>query len=147
MKVILLTDVPKIGNRYDIKEFKDGYAINVLISKGLAVLATKSELTKLEQIKEQITKRKNESEKTIEDLMILLSNKTIIIKAKANDKGHLFKAVNSKEIVEEIFKALNIELEENFLEVGSIKEIGTHKIKIKNGHKVGECTIVIEAEK
>jgi hypothetical protein len=47
MKVILLTDVPKVGNRYDVKDFADGYAKNVLIAKGLAELATPHALMKL----------------------------------------------------------------------------------------------------
>ncbi|HQC46340.1 MAG TPA: 50S ribosomal protein L9, partial [Candidatus Paceibacterota bacterium] len=58
MKVILLTDVPKIGNRYDVKELKDGFAQNALIAKGLAVLATKSELAKIENRKKETDQKK-----------------------------------------------------------------------------------------
>ncbi len=56
MKVILLTDIPKVGNKYDVKEFKEGYAQNVLLSKGLACLATKSELAKLDDRKNKLKK-------------------------------------------------------------------------------------------
>ena len=51
MKVILLKDVPKIGQRYDIKDFADGYARNALINKGLAIQATPAELAKIDAIK------------------------------------------------------------------------------------------------
>jgi large subunit ribosomal protein L9 len=57
MKVILLADVPKVGNRYDIKDLKEGYAPNVLISKGLACLATKAELAKLDDMKNKMERK------------------------------------------------------------------------------------------
>ncbi len=56
MKVILLTDIPKVGNKYDVKEFKEGYAQNVLLAKGLAILATPGELVKIEDRKKKMLK-------------------------------------------------------------------------------------------
>ena len=60
MKVILLTDIPKVGNKYDVKDFKEGYAQNVLLAKGLACLATKAELAKLDDRKRVMEKKKQE---------------------------------------------------------------------------------------
>ena len=46
----------------DIKDFKNGYAQNAFLSKGLACLATKSELAKLEDRKRKIRQKKAEEE-------------------------------------------------------------------------------------
>jgi large subunit ribosomal protein L9 len=147
MKVILLADIPKVGNRYDVKDFKQGYAENVLLSKGLAELATPQALARLESRKAQIYKKKEEEIKIFNELISSVNNKKITIKAKANEKGHLFKAVSQKDIVEAIQDISGIEVKENSIVMDHIKELGSHTVKIKKGDIVGNCEIIIEAQK
>jgi len=49
MKVILKSNIDKIGLRGEVKEVKDGFARNFLIPKGLAVESNNSNLKNLEQ--------------------------------------------------------------------------------------------------
>jgi len=145
MKVILLTDIPKVGNKYDVKDFKEGYAQNVLLSKGLAVLATKSELAKLEDRKRVLKKKKEEEISAFDDLIASVGNKVITIKAKANEKGHLFKAVGPHDIVIAIKEITGIIVDEKSLTMEHIKNLGPHSVVIKKGDKKGECKIEIVA--
>ncbi len=145
MKVILLTDIPKIGNKYDVKEFKEGYAQNVLLAKGLAVMATKTELAKLEDRANKQKRQKDEEMQTFLSLISKVGNKIIVIKAKANDKGHLFKAVSVQEVIKAILDISGIKIEEDSLVIGHIKSLGIHNITIKKGDKTGECQINVEA--
>ncbi len=147
MKIILLADIPKIGNKYDVKDFKDGYAENVFLSKGLAVLATSAELAKLEDRKKQIQKKKEEEMNSFTNLISSVGNKVITIKAKANDKGHLFKAVGPHDVAKAIKETTGIEIDEKNLTMDHIKNLGLHIISIKRGDKEGECQIMIEALK
>lgn len=144
MKVILLTDIPKVGNKYDIKDFKEGYAQNVLLAKGLACLATKAELAKLDDRKRQIEKKKEEETKSFTNLIASVGNKIITIKAKANEKGHLFKAVGPHDVVLAIKEISGVEIDEKSLKMDHIKNLGLHTISIKKGDKRGECQIVVE---
>ena len=145
MKVILLTDIPKVGNRYEVKEFKEGYANNALISKGLAELATPQALARLNAHREKTKKQKEEEAKTFSELISKVNNKIILLKEKANEKGHLFSSVAKKEIVKAIEKETGLVIEENHIVIPNpIKEVGNHKIKIKKGDKEGDCTIVVE---
>jgi large subunit ribosomal protein L9 len=147
MKVILLTDIPKVGNKYDVKDFKEGYAQNVLLSKGLACLATKAELAKLEDRKKQLQKKKDEEAKSFNDLITSVGGKSITIKAKANEKGHLFKAVGPHDVVIAIKEISGIEIDEKSLIMDHIKSLGSHTVSIKKGDKRGECEVVVEALK
>ena len=47
MKIIFLQDVPKVGKRHDVKEINDGYAMNFLLPRKLAVPATASAIAEL----------------------------------------------------------------------------------------------------
>ncbi|MFA5773321.1 MAG: 50S ribosomal protein L9 [Candidatus Paceibacterota bacterium] len=145
MKIILLTDIPKIGNKYDVKDFKEGYAQNVFLSKGLACLATKAELAKLEDRKRQTEKKKEEEMKSFFDLIASVGGKTITIKAKANEKGHLFKAVGPKDVVLAIKEISGVNIDESSLIMDHIKNLGPYTVSIKKGDKRGECEIIIEA--
>ena len=138
MKVILLKDVPKVGQKNDVKEVKDGFALNMLIPKKLAIEATKSSIKNLEQIKER----------SLESQKIVLGNlekniseiKNIEIKVKANEKGHLFAGVGK----EEISKHSGIPLQNIILE-HPIKELGEHQIEIVVGEKTYKINLKIEA--
>jgi len=145
MKVILLTDIPKVGNKYEVKDFKEGYAQNVLLSKGLAIMATKAELAKLEDRKKVMQKKKDEEQKLFLELISTVNGKVITVSAKANDKGHLFKAVGPRDVAEAIKKISGIDVEESALTMDHIKTLGSHKVLIKRGDKRGECSIEVVA--
>ncbi len=147
MKVILLTDIPKIGNRYEVKEFKDGYAINVLISKGLAEMATPQALGKLANKKAEMDKKRQEEEKAFESLIATIDNTTVKILAKANEKGHLFKSVSTHDIAKAIKDYSGVIVDESSIVAGHIKEVGTHRVTIKKGSREGKCQIIVEAQK
>ena len=60
MKLILLEDVKSVGKKGDIVNKNDGYALNYLIPKKLAVEATKANMNDLELKKKAEEKRKKE---------------------------------------------------------------------------------------
>jgi len=145
MKIILLTDIPKVGNKYDVKDFKEGYAQNVFLSKGLACLATKAELAKIEDRKKQMLKKKEEEIELFNKLISSVDGRVITIKVKANEKGHLFKSVGPHDVIIAIKENMGIEIDEKSLIMDHIKDVGSHKVSIRMGDKKGECNIVIEA--
>ena len=132
MKIILLKDVKKIGKKYEIKEVADGYALNSLIPKNIAVPATASYVKFVEEKKKQDALLKEEFKKALEYAISKLPEGKLHITAKANEKGHLFAAVQKDKIIEEFKKETGVLLSEEHFELEKpIKEVGEQTIEIQ----------------
>ena len=53
MKVILLKDIKGVGKKFEEREVSDGYAMNFLLPKNIALMADKAGVVKIKQLKEQ----------------------------------------------------------------------------------------------
>ena len=100
MKVIFLHDVPRVGRKHDIKEINDGYALNFLIPRKLVERATEKAVQNLELRKKEIVVEREVQESLLIKNLEELKGQTVTIFTKADEKGHLFKGVNKKEIAE-----------------------------------------------
>lgn len=145
MKVILLTDIPKIGNKYDVKEFKEGYAQNVLLSKGLAQLATPHNLSLVEAHKNKVKKQKEDEEKKFTEIINKVEEEQVTIIARANEKGHLFKSIYKKDVSEALRNKTQAPITEEMIIMEHIKEIGKHKCILKKGNLEKEINIEIKS--
>lgn len=148
MKVIFLQDVPKVGKRHDVKEINDGYAMNFLLPRKLAVLATPTAVAELDKRKKNI-----EIEREVQEDLLLknleeIKGKVVVIKGKANEKGSLFKSIHKKEIVEEMHKQQHAEIAEEFIVLEKpIKEVGEFEIPIEIKHKKSSFKLIVEKVK
>ena len=147
MKIILLKDVQKVGRKYEMKEISDGYALNLLIPRGLAVAATKDTVKRIE-----LEKSRDEGEKKIHQELLLknlseLSGVTITMSEKANEKGHLFAGVHKLEIIPAIQKQTRLQIEAEHMVLDKpIKEVGLHEITVKAGEKTIKFNLDIKAQ-
>jgi len=131
MKVIFLQDVPRVGKKYDVKVVNDGYAINFLFPKKLATQATVKAEAELERRKKEIVIGKRVQEDLLIKNLEEIKNKTITIKVKADDKGHLFSAIHKSMLVEAMSKEYHAEIDEKFIVLQKqIKEVGEFEIPV-----------------
>ncbi len=146
MKIILLQDIAKVGKKYDVKNVSDGYALNLLIPKGLAVTANASALKRVEKLKlEDVTHKKVQ-----EDLLLMnlkaVEGATLEMSEKANEKGHLFAGVHKAEIIAKMKSDKHIDLLPEFIVLEKpIKEVGEHTVEIKVKDKTAKLKLVITA--
>ena len=130
MKVILLSDVNKVGKKGDIKEVSDGYARNFLIARGLAVMASSGSKKVLDrQKKEEAELDEKRREEAIE-LKKLLEEKKLSFKVKARD-GKVSGSVSTKQIEDEL-KKQGITIDKRKIKDNEpLNELGTYEIRIE----------------
>ena len=145
MKLILNSDVTKLGRKGDIVDVAKGYARNYLLPKNLAIVATDSNISIAEKIQEKRIAEITESEELAESIKVALADAHLVIPQKSTDEGTLYAAVANNEIVEVIEKFSGFKIEESQIELNDqVKEIGLHNIKIRISEDV-DFDVVLEA--
>ena len=144
MKLILNSDVTKLGRKGDIVDVAKGYARNYLLPKNLAIVATDSNISVAEKIQEKRIAEITESEELAESIKVALADAHLVIPQKSTDEGTLYAAVANNEIIEVIEKFSGFKIEESQIELNDqVKEIGLHNIKIRISEDV-DFDVVLE---
>lgn len=132
MKVIFLKDVPRVGKKYDIKEVNDGYAMNFLLPKKLAELATPQAIALLEERKKKIALEREMEMHLLLNHLKEIKGKTVHLSAKADENGHLFSGIKTRDLEDALQKQHGAIIGEEFIMLEKpIKEIGEYEIPIE----------------
>lgn len=147
MKVILTTDVPKVGKKGDLLTVADGYGRNFLIGRGVAVEATAGKL------KDYQFQKKNQEDKTAklkakaEDLKKDLFGKKITLLTTCGDTGKLFGAITTAQVSEAVKKQFKVTIDKKDIKLGeTIKLLGQYPVKLKLFQGV-EVEMILSVEK
>ena len=147
MKVIFLSDVPRVGRKHEVKEVPGGYAANFLFPRKLAEAATPKTLAMLEIRKSEIEIVKKVQGELLNKNLEEIKGKTIYIKAKADEKGHLFSGIHSDEIVSAMKKLHRIDITPEFIVLEKpLKQLGEFEVPIAIANKKSSFKLVIERE-
>ena len=130
MKVILTSNIKKIGKVGDLVYVKDGFARNFLIPQKKALRENKKNLEYFEKIKEEVTKKeeaeKDKAKKIINDLKKI----KIEFYKEADEKDQLYGSISKRE-VQKYLTEKNIDIISDDIQIiEPIKSIGIHKVFI-----------------
>src|SRR5689334_12873728 len=100
MKVILLKDVPSLGEAGSVQTVKDGYARNYLLPQGFAEEATAGKLKNAEQRLAADQRRVAREEEAKQALANKLDGTRIQIVARVGEQGRLYGSVTAQDIAE-----------------------------------------------
>ena len=135
MKVILVKDVPKIGEVGDVKEVSNGYALNFLLPQGLAKMATAAGLRQVEELKKKQVLEAADLKKALLLQANALRDRSVVIRTKA-EEGRLFGSIGQDEIAAAL-AAEGIEVDPKIIDVAkAFKMVGQYEVTAHFGHGV-----------
>jgi large subunit ribosomal protein L9 len=131
MKVILIKDVPGLGEEGDTKEVAAGYARNYLFPRGLVTEDTVFNRNRMKEQRKRIELTKVQKREDAQKLAESLSAASVTISAAAQESDKLFGAVHEVDIAKAL-AAGGFEVDKkNIVLSEPIKTIGEHKVTIK----------------
>ena len=146
MKVVFLKNVTGVGQVGQIKEVKDGFAMNYLLPRGLASNLTKHNLTMIEAQSKKKERIKSEQEKDKIKLAKKLNGQVFEIKVKADETGSLYDKINKEDLIKYLLDRGYAIGEKEIVLENIIKKIGEYKIKLILAGETVEFKLVINKE-
>lgn len=131
MEIILLEDVPNLGNMGDIVTVKPGYGRNYLIPNGLASIASRAKKKELEHQLRIIAEKRARLKEAAQVIGDAINDLSITITRRAGDDTRLFGSVTNRDI-QEALAAAGHDIERRRIILGEpIKTLGVYKIPVK----------------
>ena len=147
MKVILLENLKKIGAIGDVIDVKRGFARNFLIANKKALYASKENISKVEKIKSELSKKDNEKKKEASQISEKIHGKEYSVKKLSTENNELYGSVKPTEISKLIQEENKIDIKPSMIQpVEEIKALGKFKVKISLHSEVdAEITINVSS--
>ena len=143
MKVILLENLKKIGSIGEIIDVKRGFARNFLIANKKALYASKENVSKVEKIKTELSKKDNEKKQAAKKISEKINKKEYKIEKLCTENNELYGSVKPTDISKLLKKIDNQDIKPSMIQpIKDIKSIGKFKVKISL-HSEVDADIII----
>jgi len=131
MKVILMENIPNLGNPGDMINVKDGYAVNFLIPKKLAMSAKDKNVKVIGHKKKILEHKIAKEKKTAEKSVSVIEALSCTITRKSGENEKLFGSVTSKDI-EDYLRNEGIKIDKKDIDLKDpIKALGIYTVPVK----------------
>lgn len=131
MKVILKSDVKKVGKKGEIVDVADGYARNFLIARGMAVASTPKSREILMDQKKEAKKQDEANRQEAKEIAKELEAMTLEFKINSGAGGCVFGSVSTKQIAEELRKKGYQVDKRKFIDREPVTSLGTTKVRVE----------------
>ena len=146
MKVILLENIKRIGSIGEVIDVKRGFARNYLIANKKALYASKQNISEVEKIKTELSKKDNEKKQVAKSLLEKINKKQYTVKKLSTENNELYGSVKPTEISKMIFEKDKVDIKPSMIQpMNEIKSIGKFKVKIYL-HSEVDAEILINVE-
>lgn len=144
MLVILLRDVPGIGQKGSIKSVSDGHALNYLIPNRLAEMATDEKVKAMEAQKKEDAAAAIRRDTEWTALAKQIDGKRVEMKENASMQGHLYEKISGGHVATVIREQLKLTIPPDaVMPKMAIKEVGEWPVDIKLGTHKATLIVVV----
>ena len=144
MDIILLQDVEKLGDKFEVVSVKPGFGRNFLIPQGKALIANDTNMRRLEDYRNREERKREAMLDTFREIADQLKGKTLRIGAKSGTSGKIFGSVTSLQISQQLKEQFDVDIERKRIEMpAEVKEVGTYTAKL-NMHRDVDASIDFE---
>ncbi len=148
MEILLLEDIKGIGKKNDLLVVGDGYALNCLLPKRAALVATPLVRKRYADLIRRRAEEREREKAAEAGAAQALQGKTVTFVRKVTKTGKLYAAIQEKLIADALKKEHSITVEESAIEIAEpIKVTGSHQVRVKMGEQMLPLTVIVEAEK
>ncbi|MCS4490497.1 50S ribosomal protein L9 [Corynebacterium sp. ES2794-CONJ1] len=134
MRLILTAAVENLGVAGDIVEVKDGYGRNLLLPRGLAIVATRGAEKQIEGIKRaQQAREIRDFDHAREVKAELEALEGVTVSVRTSEKGKIFGSVSAEDIAAAVKAAggPNLDKRAIVLPKGLVKTTGSYQVDVK----------------
>ena len=143
MKVILTTNIKKLGKIGDLVNVKEGFARNYLFPKKMALRENNKNLEYYEKIKEEIKEKENLKLENAKKIINQIKSLKISFNKEADEKDQLYGSISKKEIINYL-KEKEIKLHSDDIIINEpIRSLGEHNILINPYVDISETIKII----
>ena len=131
MRVILRREVKGVGKAGDVKDVADGYALNFLLPRRLAVRASEGALKDVERRRESVQTRRERERADMREVAKRIEQTTLTFALRGGAQGRVFGSVTNRDIAEAL-AARRIVVERAQVRLAEpLRELGTHAVEIR----------------
>ncbi|MEM9697016.1 MAG: 50S ribosomal protein L9 [Myxococcota bacterium] len=130
VQVVLTESLPNLGDSGELVSVRPGYARNFLIPRGLAAIATRDNVARIEHEKRMALKRAEKAREEAEGIAAKLKDVRVTITAQMGEAQKLYGSVTSRDVEAGLAK-LGFEVNRRKIIMDPIKEVGSRTVPIK----------------
>ena len=132
MKVIMLKDVDKVGDKHEVIDVKPGFGRNYLLPRGMAILANKSNMGRLNEMIRREDAQEAKRLDVYKEIADKLKGQTIKIGAKAGATGRIFGSITELSVKQQLKEQFGVDVERKKIQLPEeARELGTYTLTLK----------------
>ena len=144
MRVVLRSDMPKLGKRGEILDVADGFARNFLLPKGHAIPASAGIAAQAANMRRARDVKDAHERQEAETIARSLVAQVIRIPMRAGPEGKLFGSVTTANIADAVAEQTGLHIDRFRLHMAEpIKALGTHQVPARL-HAEVEFPVTVE---